>query len=398
MNRAFRIIAILVINAIVSLILLEIGLRLIGPKLPPALAAQAQRVMTGQPYPQTWTQAWQQNPDHLWILKPGVTDALQYGSPSVSFRLSTIELWENGGVGFRTQPINYFVDAVVVGDSFTMCFTEQADCWVERLKSYFTPPLGLVNLGQPVTGTTSHGRILKSFGEPLKPPLVLWQFFGNDFNDDYGLAVFSKQIEALPSAALPEIERPPVLAWLEDNSVLFAVGEVLLTGQSGSMTAYERLFIKPYRVKIGDTEMRFGAGYEQQAMDMTRRENHVGLEYSRTAFQEAQALVETWGGEMVVIVIPTREEVYAPLTEPIMGAEALNKLRSSRTTMLELCEELSLTCFDPLPIFQARAQQGEILYYADDMHLNAHGNAVLAEALADWMQEQDLIGIVGEPD
>jgi len=397
MKRAFRIIAILAINAIVSLALLEIGLRLIGPKLPPALASQAQRVMTGQAYPQTWTQAWQQNPDHLWILKPGITDALQYGSPSVSFRLSTIELWENGGVGFRTRPIDYFVDVVVVGDSFAMCFTEQADCWVEQLRGFFTPPLGIVNLGQPVTGTTSHGRILKSFGEPLKPPLILWQFFGNDFNDDYGLAVFSKQIEALPNAAPPEITRPPVLAWLEDHSVLFAVSEVVLTGQSGAMTAYERLFIKPHRVNIGKSVMQFGAGYEQQAMDMTRPENQIGLAYSRTAFQEAKALADTWGGQIVVVIIPTREEVYAPLTEPIMGAEALDKLRSSRAAMLDLCSELSLTCYDPLSRFQQESASGTMLYYTDDMHLNPLGNTILADGLAQWLKENDLVGTVGEP-
>lgn len=397
MKRAFRIIAILAINAIVSLALLEIGLRLIGPKLPPALASQAQRVMTGQAYPQTWTQAWQQNPDHLWILKPGITDALQYGSPSVSFRLSTIELWENGGVGFRTRPIDYFVDAVVVGDSFAMCFTEQADCWVEQLRGFFTPPLGIVNLGQPVTGTTSHGRILKSFGEPLKPPLILWQFFGNDFNDDYGLAVFSKQIEALPNAAPPEITRPPVLAWLEDHSVLFAVSEVVLTGQSGAMTAYERLFIKPHRVNIGKSVMQFGAGYEQQAMDMTRNENQIGLRASRSAFVDAKALADTWGAKIVVVVIPTREEVYAPLTEPIMGAEALKKLTSAHRAMLDLCTELSLTCYDPLPVFQVHAAQGELIYFADDMHLNPQGNALLADDFSSWMKEQGLAAHIGQP-
>jgi len=189
----------------------------------------------------------------------------------------------------------------------------------------------------------------------------------------------------------------PVLAWLEDNSVLFAIGEVALTGQSGAMTAYERLFIKPYRVSIGKSTLRFGAGYEQQAMDMTRPENQIGLEYSRTAFEEAKALTETWGGQMVVVIIPTREEVYAPLTEPIMGTEALNKLRSARTTMLDLCEELSLLCYDALPKFQAYASEGSMLYYEDDMHLNLYGNSMLAEDLAAWLKEKDLVGVVGEP-
>jgi lysophospholipase L1-like esterase len=163
------------------------------------------------------------------------------------------------------------------------------------------------------------------------------------------------------------------------------------------MTAYERLDIKPYRVKVGDQIMRFGAGYEQQAMDMTRGENQIGLEYSRTAFEEAQALVKTWDGQIVVIVIPTREEVYAPLTEPIMGTEALDKQRSARIAMLDLCTDLSLLCYDPLATFQDHAAKGEMLYFSDDMHLNPYGNTVLAEALAAWLQEKDLVGVVGDP-
>lgn len=388
MRRFLRVLFILGINLVFIVLLMEIGLRALGSRLPPALAAQVMRVTTGQAYPQTWTPAWQQNPDHYWILKPNVTDALQYGSPTVSFRLSTIELWENGGVGFRTRPVDYFVDAVVVGDSFGMCFTEQADCWTEKLGAQFTPPLGVVNLSQPVTGTTSHGRILKTFGAPLTPPLVIWQFFGNDFNDDYGLAVFSKQIAPLPDATPPDPPRTGVKAWLEDHSAALAVLQVALTGQSGAMTAYERLFIKPYRVKIGETVMQFGAGYEQQAMDMTRRENQIGRDLSRTAFAEAQTTVQDWGGRMVVVVIPTREEVYAPLTTPLMGQAALDRLASARAAMFDLCEGLALTCYDALPLLQARAAAGDLLYFADDMHLNPLGNAVLAEGLAGWLREE----------
>jgi len=53
---------------------------------------------------------------------------------------------------------------------------------------------------------------------------------------------------------------------------------------------------------------------------MSLEQNQIGLELSRTAFEDAQALVAGWDGEIAVIIMPTREEVYASITEPVMLA------------------------------------------------------------------------------
>lgn len=391
-QKLTRIIGILVINVLLVTILLEMGLRLLAPVLPEQLAIAARRVTTGQPYAQDWTPAWQTNPDHYWILKPGLENVLQYGSPTTPFHLTTIELWEGGGVGFRTRPVNFFVDAVVVGDSFGLCFTEQADCWVDQLAAQYQPSLGIVNLSQPVTGTTSHGRILADFGAALTPPLVLWQFFGNDFNDDYGLAVLRDEVPEIAEESPSQAASPPVIEWLRRNSVAYAVIETAFTGQFTGVSDYDKLFIKPYTVKIGDEVLRFGAEYEQQAMDMSREQNQIGLRYSREAFQKAKELVSTWNGRFVVVIIPTREEVYAHLTAPIMGEAALARLTSARDAMHDICAELDLLCYDPLDDFAQKAQAGEMLYFSDDMHLNPHGNAVLADLLAAWFDKEGVFG------
>lgn len=372
--------------AVIIALALEILLRLLAPILPGAVGVVARWISRGQPYTQEWTPAWIQNRDHAYVLRPGLEDVLQYGSPSVSFRLSTIELWDGGGIGFRTQPINFFVDAVVVGDSFGLCFTDQSDCWVDQLAARMNK--GIVNLSQPVTGTTSHLRILRDFGAPLRPPLVIWQFFGNDFNDDYGLALFRGEITAVDDpTTLVEAEPPSPLVWLARHSALVGVLETILRGYWSGIPDGERLFAKPYSVRYGDHILRFGGLYEQQALDMRRPENQLGLALSKQAFLEAQALVSSWDGRMVVVIIPTREEVYNHLTEPIMGADGIARLASAREAILEICAEQTLLCYDPLPIFRQRALANEALYYGDDMHLNPHGNAVLATALADWLAQ-----------
>lgn len=378
MKKIAKIIGIILINLLIITIMLEILLRVFAPSLPGSVGVAVRWVTTGQPYQEEWTQAWQQNIDHYWTLRPDIDNALQYGSPTVSFNMSTVELWDGAGIGFRTEPVNYFVDAVVVGDSFGMCFTERADCWVEQFANQSN--LGVVNLSQPVTGTTSHLRILRDFGVPLletnPEPLIIWQFFGNDFNDDYGLAVFRDEIEAIESDSAGDTE---VRQW----SALIAVAQTLFTGQFVGVPDSEALFVKPYRATYGDGNvLQFGGEYEQSAFDMSRELNQIGYAYSVEAFESAQDIASSLNANLVIVIIPTREEVYRDITVPIMGEEAVNRLQSARDAMLLLCEELSLNCFDAHDVFIEHANNGEALYFSDDMHLNPYGNQILAEALA----------------
>ncbi|MEM9953362.1 MAG: hypothetical protein AAF846_17275 [Chloroflexota bacterium] len=383
MKKLAQLTGIVLINIVIIAILLEILLRVFAPNLPGAVGVAVRWVMTGQPYQEEWTQAWQQNIDHYWSLRPDIDNELQYGSPTVSFQLSTVELWDNAGIGFRTDPVNYFVDAVVVGDSFGMCFTERADCWVDQLADQ--TELGVVNLSQPVTGTTSHLRILRDFGVPLLEtnpnPLIIWQFFGNDFNDDYGLAVFRDEIEPIDSDDTGDTD---VRQW----SALVAVAQTLITGNFVGVPDSEALFVKPYRATYGDNNvLQFGGEYELTALDMSRELNQIGYVYSQEAFASANDIARNLNATMLIVIIPTREEVYREVTAPVMGADNVDRLQSARDAMLALCDDLDLTCFDAYHALAQVAETGEALYYQDDMHLNPHGNQVLADALTEWIIE-----------
>ncbi len=384
MKRALSVILTFALMIALSAALGEGLLRLIGPRLGGPLGVAARYVTTGQPYAEAWTPAWTTNRDHYYALRPGLVDALQYGSPTVQFRLTTNELWEGGGIGFRTRPIDFFVDAVVVGDSFGLCFTEQADCWVDLLGA----ALGrnVVNLAQPVTGSRSHLKILQDFGAPLRPPLVIWQFFGNDFNDDYGLALLRGEVERTADAepAVPAADGD-LRSWLRQHSVLYAMIETTLAGRYLGTPASEALFVKPYTVRFGSQNqhvMQVGGLYERQALDMSRAENQQGLAMSREAFREAAALVESWGGRLVFVLIPTREEVYREAVEAVLAPSEIDRLTSARLAMQGLCAELALTCWDAYDALRPPALAGEALYFVDDMHLHPNGNRALAAWLA----------------
>jgi len=373
--------------------LLELGLRLFVEALPPRLQAATQIVMQGALYPEPWDKAWVRDPDYYYILKPGMVDALQFGSPNVRFRVSTIELWDGAGIGFRNRPVDYFVDVVVLGDSFAFCFTERSDCWVTHMER--DTGLGIVNLGVPGTGSHGHLLVLRNFGAPMSPPLVIWQFFGNDFNDDYGL--FRRQGKLVPLE--DEVSRDNVESgeaseiqlWLRRRSTLYIALESVMSGSSKYRGPGGVAFDEPFSVTLPFGErLRYGQPYEVGAMDMSRAVNQAGYEISRAAFNSAQELVSSWGGQLTVLLVPTREEVYESLTAAALGDD-LDAIRSARLAMLDLCADLQLICYDALADLQERAATSELLYYADDLHLNPLGNRVLAELLREWLDEGGIL-------
>ena len=389
-RRIGRWLGILALWLLAIVAMLELGLRALRPVLPAPLQEMVNIAVKGSPFAEPWDRAWIRNPDHYFILKPGLENAPQFGTPRLKFHVSTTELWPGGGIGFRNRPVDYFVDAIALGDSFTFCFTERSDCWVTRLEA--DTGLGLVNLGMPVTGSHSHYLVLRDFGVHFQPPLVIWQFFGNDFNDDYGLFLSKGAIEPVePPPDTGLAADPGGVTALRARSALYAVLETILTGRRNFDDPVAQGFEDRYAVTLpGGERLQFGQTYEPQAMDMARAANQAGLEISRAAFVLAQALVATWDGRLAVVLVPTREEVYAEFTAPALGEE-LTQIMSARLAMLGVCADLALHCYDALADLQARTRDGALLYYEDDLHLNPLGNQVFAELVAAWLTERHLL-------
>src|SRR4051812_6431275 len=146
-----------------ALILVEGGIRLLYGSLPMSLQIGLRnvRITPFSDQPLAPAPIWQTDRDYLTIVRPGAVNSLQAGSPTVTFHVTSYAWW-GGRVGFRSpQPQDGAVDAVALGDSFTFCFTEIEDCWTNILAQ--RTGLNLSNLGQPVTGSTSHARIYYDF-------------------------------------------------------------------------------------------------------------------------------------------------------------------------------------------------------------------------------------------
>ncbi len=382
------------IGLLFAVLLIEVVLRLVYGALP-ARYQIALRFVHVHPFTDTRLAPlplWQANEDRDYqtILRPGARDEMQIGSATLRFRVSTYAWW-NGRVGFRSpQPETGGFDAVAIGDSHTFCFVELADCWVTLLNDRYK--LNLVNMGQPVTGAWSHEKLYFDFvAKPelklRQPKLVIWQFFSNDFNDDYVLAQLNGVNRTPPPANLPAESVPEgtLARWLTDNSALYALIETLSQGSGSTLSPRSA-------VQIGDKALYFNDLYTAVVTDMTQARNLEGETLSYAAMLRSRALVEQNGGAFVIVVIPTKDEVYRPLTEPLMGKSLLDGFAAPRLRMLDFCATQKLTCFDALPTLQAAAAGNTVLvYHADDSHLNPMGNRALANGIGAFLVSKGLV-------
>lgn len=375
-------------------LLLEILLRVAHPALPYTLQAMLRHVSL-TPFTQERIlpeQIWQEDRNFQFISRSGVVDERQYPDARIGFTVTTKAMPDpDSYVGFRVPHSEWEprwpVDAVVVGDSFSFCYTEYNDCWVYGLET--DHGLSVVNMSQVATGSISHLHILTTFGAIYEPPLVIWQWYGNDFNDDYGLAKLRGEvsIEPDPTSPAPQIRNSPFQEWLRSNSAVYTFLQAFFLPEE-KLSSYT-VFEDPYKTIEGDLAFKFGRPYILEALNMDNPKNMYGWERTKVAILDAQKLLGN-DSTLVVVLIPTKEEVYGHLTEPLLGSEQLAALGEGRRLMLAFCEEENLFCLDTTSELVSAAKRGQLLYFFDDPHLNPQGNAIVESTVWKYLVDQDL--------
>src|SRR5689334_5682294 len=139
-KRVLRAVAVRLLTVLFGLImaflLVEVGIRLFYGSLPinVQIGLRDVHITPFSDQPLAPPSIWEPDKEYQEIVRPGVVDSLQAGSPTVTFHVTSYAWW-GGRVGFRSvQPQDGNVQAVALGDSFTFCFTELADCWVTKVQ------------------------------------------------------------------------------------------------------------------------------------------------------------------------------------------------------------------------------------------------------------------------
>lgn len=282
-------------------------------------------------------------------------------SPEVSFAIKTYP-WFGQEVGFRSPQPKGDPSIVILGDSFTFCWTELEDCYVTRLSRMLA--LEVSNMGQTGTGIVSHTRLFERFirDQGLKPKLVILQWWVNDSYEDYRLGggTFNDPFYSLG-------------IWLRRNSVIIN----FLSRQDEN-----DLFQYPYQAHKDKIEIGFGSRYMAAITDLNSPRVVLGEKLSQESLYTLWMQTLAMEAKLVVVIIPAKEEVYHELTAPQLG-ETLNHISMIRQRWMSTCQMMVEYCFDALDALRASPEQ---TYYKDDLHLNPTGNRVLATALTDWLK------------
>ncbi len=373
--RFWRTVAVVVVAA---LLVAEAGLRVGFAQLPVWMQDTLRdvRITPFTGWRLSTTALWQPDAQYGASVQPGLSNA-QFRLPGATIRVTTASL-PGSRIGIRDdQPIIVPVDAVAVGGGDTFCLTETTDCWVNSLASEHG--LKIVNLGQPETGSVAHLALLRDSGKQLQPRMVLWLWSVYDVQADYQLALAQGRTGNLtPDANEGRAACNPTLP---EYSAVYALVCAVDRWPPLRVTA---------RVEYGKVAMNVSSVLAPLAAD--RPDMAFGLDQTAQALDAANQMAKTdLHAALIVLIVPTKEEVYSNRASPPLDAGALDKLSQSRLRLVQTCQDRGWSCLDLYPVLRSQADHAEQMYDADLPYLNPAGNRVVAQGVAEMLAGQGLI-------
>ncbi|MGE4189892.1 MAG: hypothetical protein AB7G12_08310, partial [Thermoanaerobaculia bacterium] len=251
---------------------------------------------------------------------------------------------------------------------------------------------------------------LDRFGVVLEPTLVLVGLtLGNDLDQIYfrqlpGLPPANgegRPVDRLRSILLPAACRSPVRARGEERPVAGRWRLVELVRSAFASRREERgEAVLPY---FGDwREPRL---FDGNGLGFCLRQPPPEIEQALRATGELlsgmKGALEQRGVRMLLLLFPQRYEVQERDWEATVAAYGLDEecfeRGLARRRIAELARRLGIETFDPTPQLVASfASSGRSLYLpGGDMHWNAHGHAVVAEALGSHLEKRSGDGVPG---
>ncbi|MDW8299529.1 MAG: hypothetical protein RML95_09340 [Anaerolineae bacterium] len=382
-SKALRRLALILFGVLLAWLLIEILLRVGFESLPPSVQAQLQGVRRVP-----WSDE-RIVPAFPFILDRTIQVRLPVGLQDypvrwsdARFQVDTVSVWDGHGVGFRSAPPRYPLDVMTFGDSFTFCWTRYDDCWVTQLAkrggNWF-------NAAVPGTGTAGQFALMQQIVPPTRPRLVIWTWFPNDLKDVYDLDLLQGKTEPLetPPPLNPDLE-PVGLGQFSAVAHLIYVAltpPVVLTPYKH----YQTVFIKNRPLLVRTTEY-------PHADSLAWSANRYGLARTLEIFDQARRFLrEEVGAELLIVLLPTKEEAYGRALSPILGDKYIESIGEGRRTIIAHLAANSYHYLDALPALRAAVERGETVFYSFDSHLDASGNRVLAELVAEYLERESLL-------
>ena len=275
--------------------------------------------------------------------------------------------------GFRNPEDLDRATVAVVGDSFV----EAGNVGHEELVTTRLAGLlseSVANLGQVWYGPQQERWVLENVALPLKPEVVVWMFFeGNDLDDVRRYQEATKNWQRF-SAPFHSFQARS-LTW---NALLTTSGLLRQSGQPKSRFARERsgLFSE------GDTEQQIWFGYQMTPLEES---DDAALAVVSSVLADAQRRVTEQDSRLLVVFVPTKYRVYAPVVRypdgSLAGEWEMSDLNRRLRDMVAAIDPPP-SYLDLTPSLQQAARDGALLYFPDDTHWSPAGHDSAANLIA----------------
>ena len=281
--------------------------------------------------------------------------------------------------GFRNiDPWPDRADIVVVGDSLAFGYgVTREEAWPTILAGA-QAGIPLVNLALVGAGPQQYLRVYESFGLDLRPKLlVVGVFVRNDFWDAETFDLWLKSGYGGNFMVWRDWGRPDVLtlSWSDPErtvrtvfnrhvypllhaSRVYNLARALLP--EGTPTFFH--FPGGSRVRLVPQDLWKTAALADK--------NSKAFRLALDAFQAIQSAAEKHGTHVLMVLQPSKEEVYLPLVE--------SGVPDPTATVREEFERRGIEYLDLVTAFRQRAAAGEQLFFENDGHPNPTGYALTA--------------------
>ncbi len=277
-------------------------------------------------------------------------------------------------LGFRNPEAIDGAGMIVIGDSFVEAgLVSQGDLFSSRLARFEGVPVA--NLGQSGYGPQQELIVLKRYGLPLRPKVVLWLFFeGNDLLD------------------VSRYERS-VRDWA--TTVKANHGFVSRSFTRNSLRVL-RGFLQRRREDSAEAHRRSGRFRLRPEEDLyfaypgvpLSPEDEASLTKTKQILSEAARVSQAKGSRLVLVYLPIKFRVYRDLCDfPKDGYGRTWTLNNLPERLQEWSKEQKIPFLDLTEPLKRAAARGELVYFPDDGHWNGRGNQVGAEAVARVVEE-----------
>ena len=276
--------------------------------------------------------------------------------------------------GFRNPPGRTRADVVLIGDSFVEAGLVPRE---ETIAAVLERELGLVvqNLGCSGYGPQQEKIVLERYGLPLKPKFVVWFFFeGNDLLD-------VPRYEEARRTGGQDPGRTRFLARSLTANLARRLA-LFLTRPPGesSIEAQERMGT----FRRGGEPVRLFFAFAAGPLTV---EDRASLVQAQDSIHTSAGVARAAGARFLLAFVPTKFRVHEGLVD-FDPATLCAKWRSNELPELlaRFAEEQRIEWLDLTVPLRAAAGKGELVYFPDDGHWNARGQAVAAAAIEERLR------------